>query len=145
MDTFDLGSVVLQDVAPLTINHPTTGQPTGWVLDIAGPGHDVSIAIGHEMARERMHIAREQEMARVNGRKWKGSEQDPETERKATARRWSRRILGWSAVTMNGAPFPYSAENATALLDEPRFAWVATQFWDFMAADAAFIGSSAPG
>jgi hypothetical protein len=48
-------------------------------------------------------------------------------------------------VTMNGEPFPYTAENATALLHEPRFSWVAPQFWEFIGSDAAFIEGSAKG
>jgi hypothetical protein len=145
MDTFDLGSVVVRDVAPLTITHPTTGQPTTWVLEIAGPGHPATIALNNDLARERLAEARDQTMARVNGRKWKAPETDPEADKREGAKRWSRRIVGWSPVTLNGAPFPYTPENAAALLTEPGYGWVATQFWDLMAADAGFIETSAKG
>jgi hypothetical protein len=142
-ETFDLGSIEIADVAKLTIKHPTTSAPTTWVLDIAGPGHPVSEAIQNEAARERLVMQREQEMARVNGRKWKGPDVDPETENARVFGRIAKRILAWSPVTMNGEPFPYSPANALALLREPRFAWVYTQIIDFFGEDAAFIRASA--
>jgi hypothetical protein len=144
-DTFDLGSIEVADVAKLAIKHPTTGQPTTWVLDIAGPGHPVSEAIQNEAARERLAIEREQTMARVNGRKWKGPDVDPEAENARVFGRIAKRIIGWSRVTMNGEDFPYSAANAVALLREPRFAWVNAQILDFLGEDAAFIRASEKG
>jgi hypothetical protein len=143
-DTFDLGSIEVADVAKLAIKHPTTGQPTTWVLDIAGPGHPVSEAIQEEASRERLRIDREIMMARANGKKWKGPDIDPEADKARTFGRIAKRILGWSPVTMNGEKFSYSPENALALLREPRFAWVASQILDFFGEDAAFIRASAP-
>jgi hypothetical protein len=145
MDTFDLGSVVVRDVARLTIKHPTSGAPTTWALEISGPGHPATVALNNEMARERMQTAREQEMARVNGRKWKSPDVDPEADKRQAAKRWASRIVGWSPVSLNGAPFPYSPENAATLLTAPEYEWIAAQFWDFMGADAAFIEGSVKG
>ena len=145
MDAFDLGSVVVQDTATLTISHPITGEPTTWTMQIAGPGHPETVAIANELTRQRLHLEREQEQARVNGRKWKAPDVDAEQQRRDLAQRFARRILGWSPVTMNGEPFAYTRENAVRLLHEPAYGWVATQFYDFVAADAAFIGSSAKG
>lgn len=141
-DVFDLGAVQIADVAKLTIKHPTTGAPTTWVIDVAGPGHPVSEAIQNEAARERLNIQRDQEQARVNGRKWKGPDVDPEAENARVFGRIAKRLLGWTPVTLNGEAFPYSAPNAVALLREPRFAWVAAQVLDFLGEDSAFIKAS---
>lgn len=140
---FDLGSVKVADVVDLPIKHPTSGDPTSWVLQIAGPGHAVTLALQNETARERMTIERDQEQARVNGRKWKGPDVDPETERQKTLRRVARRIVGWSPVTMNGQAFPYSADAAAALMLEPRHIWVREQVLAMFGEDAAFIVRSA--
>lgn len=142
-DVFDLGTVQVTDVAKLAIKHPTTGAPTTWVIDIAGPGHPVTEAIQAEAGRERLQLQRDQDMARVNGRKWKAPDADPEAENVKVFGRIAKRLLGWTPVTMNGEAFPYSAENAVKLLREPRFAWVAAQILDFMAEDSAFIQASA--
>lgn len=142
-DVFDLASVEVADIAKLTIKHPTTGKLTTWILDIAGPGHPVSEAIQNEAARERLQLQREQDMARVNGRKWKGPDVDPDAENKKVYGRIAKRILNWSAVSMNGEAFPYTSENALRLLTEPRFAWVREQALEFFAEDAAFLKASA--
>lgn len=141
--TFDLGSVVTEDVGSLPIHHPVTGAPTSWVLRIAGPGHPETIAIGDEVSRERLMREKDQEQARVNGRKWKGDAPDVKGERDKNFRRAARRILGWSPVTLNGAPFDYSPENAFALLSEPKYDWAAQQFYTYLNDDAAFIEASA--
>ncbi len=142
-DVFDLGSVQIADVAKLAIKHPTSGAPTTWIIDIAGPGHPVTEAIQVEAQRERLAIEKEQQQARVNGRKWKGPDVDPDAENARVFGRIAKRLLGWTPVTMNGEAFPYTAENALALLREPRFAWVSAQVLDFMAEDSAFIRASA--
>ncbi len=142
-DVFDLASVQIADVAKLTIKHPTTSAPTTWIIEIAGPGHPVTEALQNEAQRERLLMQRDQEQARVNGRKWKGPDVDPEGETARTFGRIAKRLLGWSPVTMNGEAFPYSAENALAVMREPRFAWVTTQIIEFLGEDAAFIRASA--
>jgi hypothetical protein len=140
--TFDIGSVPVSDVAELAIIHPATAKPTTWKLHLAGPGHPETIAISNEASRERMVREQAQERARVNGRKWKGEDIDPVAEREKTFRRAARRIVGWTPVTMNGETFPYSAENAFRLLNDPKFGWVAEQFYNYLGEDAAFIESS---
>lgn len=141
--TFDISSVPVSDVAELPIIHPGTGKPTTWKLSLAGPAHPETIAISNEASRERLIREQSQERARVNGRKWKGEDIDPVAEREKTFRRAARRIVGWTPVSMNGEGFPYSAENAFRLLNDPKFGWVAEQFYAYLGEDAAFIESSA--
>ena len=143
-EVFDLGSVSVVDVAKLAVRHPQTTAPTGWIIDIAGPGHPETIALGNETARERLVQQREQEQARVNGKKWKGGDVDPDSERDRNLSRIARRILGWTPVTLNGEAFAYSPANAILLLKEPAYTWAATQVYEFLGEDASFIKTSAP-
>ncbi|NKC30202.1 hypothetical protein [Falsiroseomonas selenitidurans] len=143
MDILDIDSVETADVAILTIHHPATGAATTWKMQIAGPGHAATLALQNEVARERLREEKAQEQARANGRKWKATDLDPEEERLKSMRRVSRRIIGWSDVTLNGQAFPYSAENAFLVMSDPKRGWIAQQVMDFFGSDAAFIKSSA--
>jgi len=142
-DTFDLGSVPVTDVAHLHVLHPKTTEPTGWIIDLAGPAHPETIAIGNEAVRERAVLEREQATAMARGRKVKLPDLDIEGDRTRTLGRIARRILGWTPVTMNGEAFAFSRDNAIVLLKDPRYAWVGTQILDFLGEDANFIGTSA--
>ncbi|WP_424813569.1 hypothetical protein [Roseococcus sp. YIM B11640] len=143
IETFDLGSIVVQDTTELEILHPQTDKPTGWKITLAGPGHPVTQEIGNDAARERLKLEREQDAARVNGRKWKPDAADPEAERLRILGRVAKRILGWSPVNLNGSPFPYTAENALDLLTNPQRVWAGNQVVERLGEDASFIGSSA--
>lgn len=143
MDTFDLASTAAADMGRLTVLHPKTSEPTTWVIDLAGPAHPETIAIGAEAARERATLEREQATMMARGRKVKLPEVDIEGDRDRTLGRIARRILDWSPVSMNGEAFPYSRENALRLLKDPRYSAVASQILDFLGDDAAFIASSA--
>lgn len=139
-DAFDLGEALLADEAKLTIRNPKTGAPTSWVLTIAGPGHKVMAEIKAETARERYAAER----AALGGRRAQ-AEADPVAADQRAVRRLSRRILGWTPVTLQGQPFPYSAENAAQLLTDARYELLGRQVIDFLLSDEAFIASSAKG
>ncbi|MDP3417850.1 hypothetical protein [Falsiroseomonas sp.] len=143
MDSFDIADIVVEDVSTLTIRHPQTNAPTTWQMQIAGPGHPVTLALQNEVAREQLQEQRAIEQARANGRKYKAPETDPEEDRARSMNRVARRIVGWTDVSLNGQPFPYSAENAAAIMTDPKRGWIATQVLDFFGADAAFIKRSA--
>ena len=141
---FDLGSITAADTVPLTMRHPITRQATTWVLTLAGPGHPETLAVRNEATRERLEEERAKEVARANGRRWDGPEIDPDRDRAVGIARAARRIVGWSPVTINGVPFPYSRENAQALLTHPDHQWAADQIFNAFADDAAFFRVSAP-
>lgn len=142
-DAFDLGSIIVQDTTELNIIHPKTDKPTGWTITLAGPGHLITKEIGNDAARERLKIEREQDQARVNGKKWKADVADPESERNRILGRVAKRILGWSSVVLNGAPFPYSTESALLLLTDPSRSWAGNQIVEALGEEASFIASSA--
>lgn len=137
---FDPNSVQIADTATLTIRHPKDDSETTWRIELAGPGHPATLAVQNETARERMLLDREIETARVNGRKWKGRDIDPEADRLASLKRVSRRIVGWT-----GSAWDYTPANAEALMTEPRFLPYAAQVLDYLGSEAAFIVTSAKG
>lgn len=140
---FDLSEIESLDVDELTINHPVTGAPTTWTMQLAGPGHPVTLALQRQAQRERLELNKRIETTRANGKKWKGEDVDPEEEKTRIDRRAAQRILGWSAVTHNGVAFPYTPENALALFAEPRWTKVWQQIMEHFDSDAAFTKRSA--
>lgn len=145
---FDLGDMSAADVGNLTVVHPKTGAPTTWIIELAGPGHPVSIAVSAEATRENVRREREQarelSLALARGRKAKlpDIEVDTEGDRDRTLARVARKILGWTPVAMNGADFPFTPANVQMLLKDPRYSWAATQIFDFLAEDENFIAGS---
>jgi len=140
---FDPASVQVADVATMTVRHPKDDTETTWLIFLAGPGHQATLAMQNETARERMVIERDIEQARANGKKWKGRDVDPEADRLTSLRRVSRRLVGWAGVGTAEQPFEWSPERAEALMTEPRFSWVASQVLEYFNTDAVFIVTSA--
>jgi hypothetical protein len=141
-DLFDLGQITAVNAGALVIVHPVTGQATGWTITIAGPEHPVTEAVAKELQAENDARSREIEQARVNGRKWKAPD-DGEAVRKKMTERLARRILGWSPVSFDGAPFEYNAAHALRLMDEGKFQPIAKQVLDYLADEASFTKRSA--
>lgn len=139
---FDLGSITAVNTGTLTVLHPVTGEPTNWTITLAGPEHPVTEAISDEIVSENDARQRQQEQARVNGKKWKAPDEG-EAARKKTTERLARRILGWTPVTFDGVAFDYNAINAFRLVDEGKFLPVAKQVIDFLNDDASFTKRSA--
>ncbi len=46
---------------------------------------------------------------------------------------------GWTALTLDGQPFPYSAENARRLWADPRFEWLTAMAVAFIGNDGNFL------
>lgn len=118
VDDFDLDDLAAVDQTELVIRR-RDGTPTNWKWIIAGPGHPQSIALGNRMKKDHVAREREQEAARVNGRKWKG---DQETADEAYLRRietLAERVIGWTPIKFNGEDYPFSRENVVSLLMDP--------------------------
>jgi hypothetical protein len=85
------------------------------VWTFAGPGHRSGRAV-EPLSRERLHEDREKEQARVNGKKWKASEETPDEVRKRNVAFIVERLLRWTPIKLNGEDLPFSVENATKVL-----------------------------
>ena len=102
------------------------GEPSGWVWRMAGPGHPATLAADDRITKRALKISKEQEQARVNGRKWKGEDDTPEAMRERSVDYIVARTLGWNDdMVIGGKPFPFSAENARLALTKP-----ASSFFD---------------
>jgi hypothetical protein len=141
--TFDLAELDAIDTADLDVRHPATGEPTGWVITFAGPGHPQAVALNERTMRKRLREEREKEQARTNGRKWKGEERSTEEIRAENLGFLVDRIVSWSPVRINGEDIPFTREAAMQLLGDPRKGWLFTQALEFVVADDTFTRPSA--
>lgn len=142
-DIFDLSEIESNDTGTLAIRHPVTGEPTTWLLTLAGPGHPAYEAWTVESQRETARKARAIEQARANGRKWKPEEADVEEEERKARIRLSRLILDWTPVKTGGNDFPYSPANAEVLCTSPKWSKVRAQVLEYLNDEKAFMNRSA--
>lgn len=142
-DVFDLSEIATNDTGTLAIRHPVTGEPTSWVLTLAGPGHPAYEEWSAEGQREAARKSRAIEQARANGKKWKAEESDVEAEEAKARARLSRIILGWTPVRVDGADYPWSKQNAEAMCVSQRWNRVRAQILEYMNDEKAFTTRSA--
>lgn len=141
--SFDLGALRSASTAEMHLRHPITQASLGWAWTIAGPGHDATIKLQNEFARDRLIEEKAKEQARVNGKKWKSPETSAEEERAKFVRRISRRVLGFPPCNLNGEKLTYSPEAVFKLLNDEEFGWLFTQLVEFLGEDSSFIKGSA--
>jgi hypothetical protein len=144
-DLFDIDDFATADTAEMVVAHPITGEPTSWRITFAGPGHPKTVKQTDRLARQTMRESRDQEMARVNGRKWKGEERTPDENRRRNAEFFAERMLGWTPVRINGADLPFSEETAVKLLMDPKYLKFYQQVLNFLADERSFTKASASG
>jgi hypothetical protein len=139
--TLDLADFDTVDEAEMQVM--VNGQPSGWTWTFAGPGHPQAAAQSNRVAREQLAKQRAQEQARVNGKKYKAPEQSPDELLEDNVAFVLERLLGWSAITMNGEPFPYSHDNARKLLMDRRKGALLQQAVEFILDENSFTPRSA--
>jgi hypothetical protein len=118
-------------------------KPTTWVWTFAGPGHPRTVELENRAARERLHQERMKEQAVSNGRKWKAPDLTPDEIREKNVDWIVDRLLRWSPVKIDGQDYPFSPENARALLSDRKKVALFTQALDFLTADDSFTQRSA--
>lgn len=140
---FDLDDLAAIDQAELEIKR-RDGTPTGWKWTIAGPGHPQTVELSNRLSREAMARNKAQEVARVNGRKWKGDDETAEEALRRTAENLAGRVLGWTPIKFGGQDYPFNQENVVALLmDRARGDTLVTQLGEFISDEKAFMKRSA--
>lgn len=140
---FSMDDFAAADVAEMTVE--VNGRPTTWVWSFAGPGHEKAIAQANRLSRERLHEDRLKEQAVTNGRKWKADELTVDEVRERNVNQIVERIVGWSPVRIDGKDFPFTPENAKALLSDPKRVGLFTQALSFLSDDQSFTTRSAIG
>jgi hypothetical protein len=131
------------DTAELHIVKPGTNIRTGWVITLAGPGHPQTIEMNNEAERERLHRSQEIERAQVNGRKWKGEDEQPDQSRRKFVSRITGRIVSWTPVDFGAGAVEFSQENAIKTFMDPKKGAFFGQVVDFLTAERAFMKDSA--
>lgn len=139
--SFDLDALNAVDEAEMVVQ--VGGKDTDWIWTFAGPAHPQAEEQQNRIAREAMHQKRLQEQAQVNGRKWKAIEKTPDELRADNIQFVLDRLLRWSPVTMHGEPYPFSVENARALLADRKKGALLQQAIDFLIEDNSFMPRSA--
>lgn len=142
VDDFDLSELDTVDEDVMVVRRKD-GSETGWKWTFAGPGHPKSIEQSNRLAKERLRKEKAQEQAVINGKKWKAEDETPEEALDRNVRIVTDRLLGWSPIKMNGEPFPFTIENANAILKDRRKSHLLIQALEFLGDDAAFSGRSA--
>lgn len=140
VSAFDLSALDTADEAEMEVY--ANGHPTGWKLRFAGPGHPKSIEQSNRLAKERLRREREQEAAMVNGRKWKPPEETVEEALERNVNLVVDRLLGWSPIQMGGKDYPFSPENARALLMDRRKGQLLIQCLEFLGSENSFTPRS---
>lgn len=126
MTDFDLSSVTYQPSLSLKIRLPN-GQPSGWVVELMGPGHEKMDHLNAELRRFQASQRLEQQQAERKNRPY--IEDDAETA--AFFEGWfAKRILGWSAVRFSGEDFPANDQNKARIFSSPAFGFVRDQIHD---------------
>ena len=139
----DLSTLRAAETMTLDIRHPTTGDLTGWVWTIAGPGHPATVAYQEKMQRRRLNEEKLKEQARINGRKWKGDDRDPDEVRRDNVEAVAVRVVDFTKVRLDGRDIAYSPDEVMTLLLDPSFGWLFGQVIEFLMDDAAFFSRSA--
>jgi hypothetical protein len=138
---FDLDALDASDEGYMTVM--ANGKPTSWVWTFCGPGHPRAIAQSNRVAREQLSRNRLKEQAQANGRKWKAPEQSPEELLRDNVNFVMERLLNWSDATVGGQPYPFTEENARAILMDPKKGALLQQAIEFIIDDNSFTQRSA--
>ncbi|WP_425087768.1 branched-chain amino acid ABC transporter [Stappia sp.] len=138
---FDLSELDASDEAVMEVY--ANGKPTGWLWTFAGPGHPKAIEQSNRLAKERLRKEREIEQAQVNGRKYKATEETVDEALERNVRMVTDRLIGWSAIQMGGKDFPFTIDNAKALLMDRRKGQLLIQALEFLGDERSFTPRSA--
>lgn len=138
---FDLSTLASADEADLEIVD-ADGRKTGWTWTFSGPGHPATIAIDNEQNARYVEREKAKERAQVNGRKWKGNDDSADELRARSIAYIVARLLRWTDMVMEGAPFPCTPDNARKLLADRRFGLVYDQANGFLIEERSFTKRS---
>lgn len=145
-DALDLSDAVPEDTVSFAVMKAGTSQPTGWVWQLASPGHDKAVAWATANSQQQLQKRARLEAQQANGRKIKPEEKSTD-EAKADNVDWIiSRTLGWApAVTLPffEGPLAYSDDTARKVLMHPKMGWLFVQLVEFLTEEANFTKRSA--
>lgn len=139
---FDISNLAVADEAGMEVVD-ADGNGTGWIWTFAGPGHPATVEADRQQSQRFLNRETEKERSQVNGRKWKGEAPKVDERRAESISYIVSRLLRWSEITMDGQPYPFTAENAAAVLGNPNMPMLLDQANSFLLADKSFSKRSA--
>lgn len=139
---FDIAALAAADEGALSILD-ANGNATGWIWTFAGPGHPTTVALDRESSSRFLKREQDKEKVRVNGKKWAGDGDTVEDVRGRHIAYIVGRLLRWTDIQMEGAPFPCTPENARKILLDPRYGLVLDQANEFLRDEKDFTKGSA--
>lgn len=144
--SLDLSALTPLASYQLAILKPGTTEPTGWVIELAGPSHPQTIAVANDMGQENLDKEKAIEFAQVNGRKWKTEAETPDDRRRKNVTKLCRRIIGWSPDPtfkfVSPDPIAFSVPAAVDLFVRPELGGFFVQVTDYFTGERAFMPPS---
>lgn len=138
---FDIGAADAIDESRMEVM--VGGKGTDWFWIFAGPGHPKGIAQRNRLAREELNKQRLREQQQANGKKVKVPDRSFDEVTGENIDFVMERLIGWSDATNGDQPFPFTDENARALLGDARKRGILLQAIEFINDDASFTPPSA--
>lgn len=144
-EIIDLDLIAPADTGMLKIVDPSTGEPIGLTLILAGPDHPKTIEIQDATARRMAKREAQNASQMARGRNAVIAPEDPEKVRAENIRGIAGRVLGWTPdkIKLGGIVRSYSPTAAYDLLSDRKFTWIFVQVVDYLNGDAAFMKPSA--
>lgn len=142
-DVVDLSADIPADTYDLVIVKPGTGIPTGWVITLAGPAHQKTLAFKTAAQRERLQKEAAIEAAQINARKFKPEVRTPEDEDVRTVKWLVSRIVTWTPIKIGSETIAFSDDAALALFLRPVMAPYIAQIVEYLQSERSFMPTSA--
>lgn len=144
----DLLTTLPNDTAELHMVVPGSNQRTGWVITMAGPGHPKTVALNNETSRKQLLLEQRIEQARVNGRKFKSEDKQPDDNRREFIESLVARMVTWTwqgqpALKIGDEDIVFSDKAAVELLLRPVMGLYVAQIVDAVVDERFFMKGSA--
>ena len=113
---FNLRSIAPRDTITLDLEHPSTGEPLGATITLAGPSHPETLKAGREALDKQLKKGDKA----FQGLSSTGIERD-------MANALAARTLGWKGMTDGDAEIPFSRDKAVEIYLDPELRWLRDQ------------------
>lgn len=152
MVEFDLSELAATDEGRFVV---FSNDKVRWAWVYGGPGHPKSIEADNRRARKRIREDALKEQAVTNGKKWKAEERSVDEAKEDIIIVATERLLRWhledvvsgeplnAEPKLNGAPLPFSEENARRFLREPKHVAILHKVLEWLGDENSFTQRSA--
>ena len=137
MPGFNLKSIRQVASAKIQVKDPSTGDPTGFIFEMAGPEHP---------DRKRITFAQSRKFLRSYAKTGRAEMPEPEDAESQKKENLAAFTLGWTGLIDDaGAPVVFSKAAALELYNNPEMGWLVDQLDSALGEKELFITRSAKG